>query len=571
MEEMFGRFKMSRLIGFLMVAFVAITVCGLVSVVMIEMQADTARTALKYQNSAMRVAGDILHRQFPTTQLEWTAEGNLDKIVMDSVPSFADTDMIDEVARVSGQQATIFAYDASQDDFVRATTSITKPDGTRATGTTLGHDSKAYAPIKAGKTYLGKADILNTPYYTIYAPIFNAKGDVAGILFSGVKTATVQQAAKGMMLKVVVMAAVLMVALSVVAALLARTLMQPLLRLEKAVGDIAAGSYDTAIPYVSLQNEVGSMARALEIFRTQGQERLHLSDSKTQEDSRREQRQVHIEALVGTFRNDMEIVLEGVGLTMTEIQTTADDLSRASSETANSATIAGSAAMDASGNVQTVASAAEELTASIHEITDQVVRANEVVNGATRITADTNAKVESLAAAASKIGEVVGLIQAIAAQTNLLALNATIEAARAGESGRGFAVVASEVKDLAAQTARATAEISAQISEIQASTRDTVDAIAAITSTMTEVSHFTSAIAGAVEQQGAATIEITQNVVRASEGTRIVSDNVTAVRDEAALTAGSAEKVAQASRIIADKNENLKLTVARFLSSVAAA
>jgi methyl-accepting chemotaxis protein len=571
MENLLSRFKMARLIGLLMVGFVAITVCGLVGVVALEMRADTARTALKYQNSALRAAGAILHRQFPDTSVEWAADGDVQKVVMDTVPTFTDHAMIDEIARVSGQQATLFAYDPAQDDFIRTTTSITKPDGSRAVGTNLGQDSKAFAPIKAGKTYLGKADILGTSYYTIYAPVFNAKGDVTGILFSGVKTTTVREAANALMMKLVIMAAVLMVALSIVAALLTRRLMQPLQRLEKTVGEIAAGNYAVTIPYVAAQNEIGSMARALEIFRTQGQERQALAAHKDQEDGRREQRQVRTEALIGAFRTDMKAALEGVGQTMNDILTTADDLSRASAETASSATSAGSAAFDASGNVQTVASAAEELTASIGEITEQVVRANEVVSGATRVTLETNTKVESLAGAATKIGDVVALIQAIAAQTNLLALNATIEAARAGEAGKGFAVVASEVKDLAAQTARATAEISAQIAEIQSSTRDTVEAIANITRTMDEVSHFTTAIAGAVEQQGAATQEITHNVVRASEGTRIVSDNVTSVRDEAAQTAESAGRVAHASRTVAEKNEGLKQTVDRFLSDVAAA
>jgi methyl-accepting chemotaxis protein len=571
MEQLLSRFKMARLIGVLMVGFVAITVCGLVAVVALQMRADTAASALKYQNSALRVAGAILHRQFSDTNVEWAPDGNVQKVVMDTVPTFADNDMIDEIARVSGQQATLFAYDPAQDDFIRTTTSITKPDGSRAVGTNLGQDSKAFAPIKAGRTYLGKADILGTSYYTIYAPIFNARGEVNGILFSGVPATIVQAAANAMMLKLAGMGAVLLAVLSVAAALLTRQLMAPLPRLEQAVGEIARGNYAVNIPYVASQNEIGSMARALEIFRTQGQERQQLADHKDQEDARRTQRQGQIEALIASFRTDMQAALEGVGQTMGDILTTADDLSRASAETAHSATSAGTAAFDASGNVQTVASAAEELTASIGEITDQVVRANEVVGAATRVTLDTNAKVEGLAVAASKIGEVVSLIQAIAAQTNLLALNATIEAARAGDSGKGFAVVASEVKNLATQTANATAEISAQVSAIQSSTRETVEAIGNITRTMDEVSHFTTAIAGAVEQQGAATQEITQNVVRASEGTRIVSDNVTSVRDEAAQTAESAGKVAHASRTVAEKSESLKQTVARFLSDVAAA
>jgi methyl-accepting chemotaxis protein len=571
MEKIFARMNLAKAISIMMVSLVMVTVFVLVAVIMQEMQADTARSALKYQNSALRIAGDLMSREIPATQVDWAADGDLAKVTLDTYPDLSNNHLIDEVARVSGQQATVFAYDAAKDDYVRVTTSLVKADGSRAVGTTLGHASKAFAPIKAGKPYLGQADIMGISYYTLYQPIFNSQGEVSGILFCGVKTAVVQEAAKGLMLKVLLTALLLMIVLSAASVLLARKLMQPLQQMEKTVGTIAAGDYAVSIPNTGARNEIGSLARSLEVFRTQGQERQHLADQKALEDGRAQERQRHIETLIGTFRKDIGISLESVGVTMGDILTTADDLSRASAETASSASSAGNAAHDASGNVQTVASAAEELTASIREITHQVIRANEVVTGATRVTRDTNSKVEGLAEAASKIGEVVSLIQAIAAQTNLLALNATIEAARAGDAGKGFAVVASEVKNLATQTAKATAEISAHISDIQASTHDTVEAIANITRIMDEVSHFTTAIADAVEQQGAATAEISHNVVRAAEGTGIVSDNVTSVRAEAAQTADSADKVAQASRTVAEKSEALKQTVARFLSDVAAA
>ena len=570
MKQMFGHVNLARLIGLFMIGVVALTAACLVGVVALQMQGAAASDTLKYQNSALRVAADIVHRQFPGTAIDWTQGGDVDKVVMDTVPAFSDNVMIDEVARVAGQDATIFAYDRSADDFVRVTTSLVKPDGSRAVGTKLGKDSKAFGPVKAGQTYLGKADILGVPFYTIYKPIFGHGGDVTGILFSGVKASVIQAEANAMMTKLLVMAAVLMVSLAVAAMILTRLLMRPLQRLEQVVGEIARGD-NAVIPFVADRNEIGRMARALEIFRVQGQERQQLADHKAQEDRRTLERQAQVDALIASFRTDMQGVLQGVNTTMGDILAMADDLSRLSATTAKSAVGAGTAAVDASTNVQSVASAAEELTASIGEITDQVGRANEVVGVAARITVDTNTKVESLAASASKIGEVVSLIQAIAAQTNLLALNATIEAARAGEAGKGFAVVASEVKNLATQTAGATAEISAQVSAIQGSTRETVEAIANITRIMNEVSHYTTAIAGAVEQQGAATQEITQNVVRASQGTRVVTDNVTSVRDEAAETARSADKVAEASRTVARENKSLGQTVASFLSDVAAA
>ena len=571
MKQLFGHVKLARLIGLFMIGVVALTAACLVGVVALQMQGAAASDTLKYQNAALRVAAAIVHRQFPDVGVDWTQGGDVEKVVMDTVPAFSDNALIDEVARVAGQDATIFAYDPAQDDFVRVTTSLVKPDGSRAVGTKLGKDSKAFAPIKAGQTYLGKADIMGHAYYTIYKPIFSPTGEVTGILFSGVKASVIQEAANAMMTKLLVIAIVLMASLAVAAMVVTRLLMQPLQRLEQVVGEIARGDQSVAIPYADDRNEIGSMARALEIFRAQDRERQHLAEHKAQEDHRAVERQAQVDALIAAFRTDMQGVLQGVNTTMGEILHMADDLSRLSATTASSAAGAGTAAFDASTNVQSVASAAEQLTASIGEITDQVGRANEVVGVAARITIDTNAKVESLTASASKIGEVVSMIQAIAAQTNLLALNATIEAARAGDAGKGFAVVASEVKSLATQTAGATAEISAQVAAIQASTRETVEAIANITRIMDEVSHYTTTIGGAVEQQGAATLEITQNVVRASEGTRIVTDNVTSVRDEAAETARSADKVAEASRTVAQESRDLGQTVASFLSNVAAA
>ncbi len=571
MEKLLGRIKLTRLISLLMASFVAISALGIVGVVMLEVRANTARTTLDYQNSALRIAGALLHNRLSDAQVDLTADGNIQRITVNTLPADSANDLVDQIAQVSGQQATLFSYDAASDDYVRIGTSILKPDGSRATGTKLGHDSKAYPSVAAGKTYVGKADILGVAYYTVYQPLFTTDGKVTGILFSGVRASEVNAAANAMVSKVSIMAACLMLALSVLAFLLGSRLMAPLHRLEGSVSQIARGDYDAAIPYTQWGNEIGSMARALEVFKTQGLDRQNMARSKAEDEQVRLNRQATVEHLISRFRGDVATALEGVGSTMDGILSTADSLSRVSAQTAHSAAAAGEAAFDASGNVQTVASAAEELTASIHEITDQVGRANTVVVSASRVTSDTNAKVASLAIAATKIGEVVSLIQAIAAQTNLLALNATIEAARAGEAGKGFAVVATEVKDLASQTARATAEISAQITEIQSSTNAAVEAIANITGTMAEVSSFTSAIAAAVEQQGEATQEITRNVVRASEGTKIVSENVVSVRDETAHTADAAEKVAQASRDIAGKTNGLKDTVARFLSDVAAA
>ncbi|RAI40564.1 methyl-accepting chemotaxis protein [Rhodoplanes roseus] len=360
---------------------------------------------------------------------------------------------------------------------------------------------------------------------------------------------------------------VLMLALGGIAILVARSIVRPLGELRSALVDLSedrdiAGRLDLGRP-----DELGDMARAIDVFRTRSVQRL---DDEAKARSLEGGRQARIDALIAGFRATVSDVLSAVGSSLKTLEGTAGSLGSVTQGATRQATDAARASEQAAGNVQGVASAADELGSSVAEIGRQVTQANAVVGEATALAARSNEQVATLAQAAQRIGNVVGLIKAIAEQTNLLALNATIEAARAGESGKGFAVVASEVKTLASQTGKATEDIAAQVAGIQGSTKDAVDAIAKIAGTMDEIGRFTGSIAATIEQQAAATQEISRNVGQAAAGASRVAENIATVTTAIDEAGRSAEDVLGASGEVAGAARRLQDAVDTFLRDVAA-
>ncbi|WP_247529716.1 methyl-accepting chemotaxis protein [Bradyrhizobium sp. 199] len=349
-------------------------------------------------------------------------------------------------------------------------------------------------------------------------------------------------------------------------------ILKPLSAISVAMGGLANGDFTTDVPGTGRGDEVGEMARTVEVFKLNGIEVERMRGEQAAAEARAaEQRKSEMHKLADGFEAAIGEIVDTVSSAATELEASASTLTSTAERGQELTTLVAAASEEASTNVQSVASATEELSSSITEISRQVQESARVAGEAVRQARTTTDRVGELSAAAARIGDVVELINTIAGQTNLLALNATIEAARAGEAGRGFAVVASEVKALAEQTAKATGEIGQQIASIQSATEHSVGAIKDISHTIEKLSEISSTIAAAVEEQGAATQEISRNVHQAAEGTHQVSSNITDVQRGASETGSASSQVLSAAQMLSGDSNRLKLEVGKFLGTVRAA
>lgn len=344
---------------------------------------------------------------------------------------------------------------------------------------------------------------------------------------------------------------------------------RPIRAIVSLLQQLASGDYEVDIHSTDRKDEVGEVAKAALVFKDNGVARIRMeAQQKEAEAAAATRRRADTLKLADGFEAAVGEIIETVSSASTELEASASTLTSTAERSQELATTVAAASEESATNVQSVASASEELTSSVHEISRQVQEASRISKEAVSQTRSTTERIAELSKAASRIGDVIELINTIAGQTNLLALNATIEAARAGDAGRGFAVVASEVKALAEQTAKATGEIGGQISGIQSATEDSVGAIREISTTIERLSEISSAIAAAVEEQGAATQEISRNVQQAALGTQQVSSNVADVQQGAAETGTASSQVLIAAQSLSLESNRLKLEVGKFLTTV---
>src|ERR1700744_5363442 len=350
--------------------------------------------------------------------------------------------------------------------------------------------------------------------------------------------------------------------------IIARSIARPLSVITTTIKQVADGSDHVAVPHLESGDEIGALARAIQIFKDAMDRNRKLNSQVVQDSEAREARTRHIEKSVEEFRGAMEGVVRAVTSSATSMRDTAQSIAQVAADASGQAVVASGATEQASQSVAAVAGAAEELSASVEEISRQVHHSASVVEEAGQRTDKSVAEIESLAAATQRIDGVLNLIQTIAEQTNLLALNATIEAARAGAAGRGFAVVAHEVKVLAGQTAKATTDIGQNIGLIQTSTRSAVDAVREIGGAVQNINEVSSSIASAIAEQDAATREISKNAQIAAQGNETLVGNIGSLSSAIGETTLAANAVLSASGDLTSTAETLSREVEKFFRSL---
>jgi methyl-accepting chemotaxis protein len=499
-------------------------------------------------------------------------DGVVERVEIPKMPEFSDHRIVDRATSYVGGNATLFVYDDASQQFVRRTTNVKKENGDRAVGTQLAADHPGQAMLRRGEAYKGPAMLFGRRFYTAYQPVFSPAGKVIGIVYVGIPTAELDgmlwQAITAMVIAAGI-AALLALAATMV---LVRRVTKPLRAVAATLTVLAEGRTDVEVQHADRHDEIGVIARTIDVFKNNRIERQKLEAERINaEKQAMERRKAELNQFVEAFRAKIGGIIEQVLNSSGQFEKDARQLSVTAHSTAEMSGQSANASRQASEHVRSAATASNELSQSIVEISRQVLDSNNVAADAVKQANATDERMAELSAAGDRIGDVVKLITSIAEQTNLLALNATIEAARAGDAGRGFAVVAQEVKTLAGQTAKATDEISSHIVNMQRATGESVDAIKAIGLTIERISAITTSISSAVEQQGTATQSIAQGVEAAAGGTLDVAENIEHVARGAGETETTSGQMLRSAKALSEVSIHLRDEVEKFLDSVRAA
>jgi methyl-accepting chemotaxis protein len=555
-------------------ASVVILIVGIMllgGVIMQRVSQQVSDTSLQSQKLNLRVAALMFENAAPDLKVTIDKAGETTRLVMPEIPDLSSHVLIDRIGTATGETATVFQWVPDKKDFIRISTNIIKPDGTRAVGTFLGNGSAAYQPIMSGKTFRGEAVILGKEYVTQYTPIFNTAGAVQGILYVGIEKAKVAAVSGSIEMRIIVSGIIVAIIATILLTILLRRQLGPFHELGDIIEQFVGRDFSAELPHTRRSDEVGVIAKGLLRWREAAQHIGEAEEAKLVAErkaalERRDQRNVlaaELDASVGEIIASVRHATEGMVRSARQLSESANHSIAQSKNVSN-------AANDAARNVQTVAAATEELSVSINNIGGQVEDSTLIATTAVEEASRANEMVGGLAVAAERIGEVVSLINEIAAQTNLLALNATIEAARAGEAGKGFAVVAQEVKNLANQTAKATDEIAQQIGSIQSETLMTVEAIEKVTRTIASISGITGGISSAVAEQNTAVNEIASSAQNASIGSTEVVDTIAAVLHAASDGGMAAGELEHSMSDLSARIETLQGKVVEFLGHLRA-
>ena len=577
-----------RFIVFSGLALLALTSCALLAVCWAQYAGIEAKLRLAAENeltslnalveSAMEQRLDDQHNVAIKVFNGWITTRNRD--YAGKLWSVWDPKTKDYMARTEPGQAAKLPQDAVDEEALRTGRPVWR----------FVDDSFRYSlPIVLGRTAGTDKGVCATCHT---GGIGQKEGDVIAVFSSTVPTVEDFSALGRLVTRMALGALVaVVVVLFGVRLIFQRIITRPLTSMTGAMLDLAKGDTTIDVPGQNRADEIGQMAHSVEVFRQNAIESIRLAAQQKEQEVRaaeekrlaaereaaqeraaeekaQAERTAAMHRLAEQFEKEVGNIIETVSSASAEMEAAANTLTETAETTQQLSTIVASASKEASANVQSVASATEEMTGSVSEISRQVQESSNIAEEAVKQAQNTDARITELSHAANRIGDVVKLITAIAEQTNLLALNATIEAARAGEAGKGFAVVAQEVKALAAQTAKATDEIGSQISGMQTATRESVVAIKEIGGTIGRISEIAATIAAAVEEQGAATQEISRNVQEAAKGTGQVATNIVSVSRGANETGSASAKVLSSAQSLASESSHLKTEVQKFLQTV---